>query len=236
MSQPIIEKIMVGKPKSYGQKEAKQPMDREWTSAIVKETVQGKVWAGKTNIHGDGQADLKHHGGPEKAIFVYPISHYDYWQKKLQKNDFTIGAFGENLAVKHITEADLCIGDIFHIGEAIVQVSQPRQPCWKPARRWKVKDLALQIQQQGMTGWYFRVLKEGEIQAGDYLRLRERPFSEWTVARCNDIMHNQKHDLELAARLAACELLAPNWRNTLSKRAQVGDKLDIRNRVIGPNE
>ncbi len=80
-------------------------------------------------------------------------------------------------------------------GQAITQVSQPRQPCWKPARRWKIKDLAIQIQQQGMTGWYFRVLKEGDIQAGDYLQLQERPFPEWTVAKCNDIMHNQKNKI-----------------------------------------
>ncbi|MBS4207295.1 MOSC domain-containing protein [Bacillus sp. FJAT-50079] len=236
MEQPFIERIMVGMPRTYGRKEAKQPMDREWTSGIVKQTVKGKIWAGKTNLQGDGQADLKHHGGPEKAIFVYPVSHYNYWQKRLQKTDFTVGAFGENLAVQHITEDDLCIGDIFHIGGAIVQVSQPRQPCWKPARRWKIKDLALQIQQQGRTGWYFRVLKEGEIQAGDQLQLQERPFPEWTVARCNDVMHNQKHDLGLAARLAACELLASNWRTVLNKRAQGEGKLDIRNRVIGPNE
>jgi MOSC domain-containing protein YiiM len=236
MSQPIIERIMVGKPQTFGQKEAKRPMDREWTSGIVKQPVHGKIWAGKTNLQGDGQADLKYHGGPEKAIFVYPVTHYAFWQIKLQNPDFTVGAFGENLAVQHMVEDDLCIGDIFQIGGAIVQVSQPRQPCWKPARRWKIKDLALQIQQEGRTGWYFRVLKEGEIQAGDALQLRERPLQEWTVARCNDVMHNQKHDLELAARLASCELLAPNWRNTLGKRAQGEGKLDIRKRVIGPNE
>ena len=146
-----------------------------------------------------------------------------------------IGAFGENFAVRNQTESDVCIGDVFQIGEVKVQVSQPRQPCWKPARRWKVKDLGLQLQQQGMTGWYLRVLKEGEIQAGDALQLIERPFPQWTVATCNDVMHNQKHDLELSARLASCELLAPNWRDTLSKRIK-GEEKGIRNRVIGPNE
>ncbi|MEK5037080.1 MOSC domain-containing protein [Sporosarcina sp. FSL K6-3457] len=236
MNQPVIDKIMVGKPQTLGNKDAKHPMDREWTTGIVKYPVQGKIWMGKTNLKGDGQADLKNHGGLEKAIFVYTVSHYDYWQKKLQNPDFSAGAFGENLAVKNIAEDDLCIGDIFRIGDAIVQVSQPRQPCWRPARRLRIKDLALQIQEEGLTGWYFRVLKEGEIQAGDFLQLQERPFPEWTVANCNDIMHNKKHDLELAARLAACELLAPNWRNTLSKRAEGNGKLDIRNRVIGPNE
>lgn len=235
MSQPFIDRIMVGKPQTYGQKEAKHPMDRAWRSGIEKHTVEGKVWAGKTNLHGDGQGDLKRHGGIEKAIFVYPVAHYPVWQEKLQRTDFTIGAFGENLAVQNFMEADLCIGDTFQIGEAILQVSQPRRPCWRPARRWRIKTLAIQIQEEGMTGWYFRVLKEGEIQAGDYFQLKKRPYPEWTIAKCNDVMYNQKQDLKLAAKLAACELLAPSWRDTLYKRAQ-GKKKSDHNRIIGPNE
>lgn len=222
-------------PQVYGQKEARNPMDREWETGIVKRPVGGKIWAGKTNLQGDGQGDRKNHGGPEKAIFVYPITHFPYWQKKLNKTDFTIGAFGENLAVRHITEADLCIGDIFQIGESTVQVSQPRRPCWRPARRWRIKDLAIQIQREGLTGWYFRVLEEGGIQVGDYLKLQERPYPEWTVMKCNDVMYNKKRDLDLAAKLAACESLAPSWRDSLSKRAK-GKKSDSRKRVIGPNE
>ncbi len=220
MSEAVIKQVMIGKPKTYGDKDAKNPMDREWTTGIVKQTIQGKIWAGQTNLEGDGQGDRKNHGGVEKAIFVYPIAHYTRWQEKLDRADFTIGAFGENLAVQHMTETDLCIGDTFQIGEATVQVSQPRRPCWRPARRWKIKDLAIQIQREGMTGWYFRVLKEGYIQAGDNLQLQERPFPEWTVAKSNDVMYNQKQNLELTTELAACELLAPSWRNTLSKRAQ----------------
>ncbi|TRM10892.1 MOSC domain-containing protein [Lentibacillus cibarius] len=235
MSAPIIEQIMVGKPKTYGDKDAKNPMDREWTTGIVKHTVQGRIWAGETNLEGDGQGDRKNHGGVEKAIFVYPISHYAFWQEKLGRTDFTIGAFGENLAVQHMTEADVCIGDTFQIGDATVQVSQPRRPCWRPARRWRIKDLAIQIQREERTGWYFRVLKEGYIQAGDTLQLQERPYPEWTVATCNDVMYNQKRDRELSAKLAAVELLAPSWRNTLSKRAQ-GKTSSDKKRVIGPNE
>lgn len=222
-------------PQTFGEKDAKNPMDREWETGIVKRPFEGKIWAGKTNLQGDGQGDRKNHGGPEKAIFVYPAAHYAYWQKKLGRTDFTVGAFGENLSVRNIKEADLCIGDIFQIGAATVQVSQPRRPCWRPARRWRIKDLAIQIQQEGLTGWYFRVLEEGEIQAGDYLELQERPYPEWSVKKCNDVMYHEKQDLELAAELAACELLAPSWRESLSKRAQ-GKKSDSRKRVIGPNE
>lgn len=235
MTQPVIDQIRVGKPQTLGRKDAQHPMDREWTTGIVKHAVKGRIWAGKTNLQGDGQGDRKNHGGEEKAIFAYPVFHYVYWQKKLQRKDFTIGAFGENLAVSHMIEADLCIGDVFQIGDSLVQVSQPRRPCWRPARRWKIKDLSIQIQQQGLTGWYFRVLQEGWIQAGNILRLNERPFPQWTVARCNDVMHHRKEDLELASRLASCELLAPSWRRSLNKRVR-GEKSDIRSRVIGPNE
>lgn len=235
MSTPFIEQILIGKPQSFGQKDANRPMDREWESAIVKQPVKGAVYASKTNIQGDGQADLVNHGGTEKAIFAYPAVHYDYWQKELELKNFTIGAFGENFAIGSINEWDLSIGDIFQAGEAIIQVSQPRQPCWKPARRWKVKDLALRVQNTGKTGWYFRVLKEGNVQAGDSLILQERPYPEWTIAKCNDIMHFQKDNMELSARLAKCELLAPSWQNTLQKRVN-GEASDIRKRVIGPNE
>ena len=102
-----------------------------------------------------------------------------------------MGAFGENLAVQHLTEDEICIGDVYQVGETIVQVSQPRQPCWKPARRWKIKDLALQLQQKGMTGWYFRVLKEGAIQTGDILLLQERSFPEWTVTNATTLCINK---------------------------------------------
>lgn len=236
MHQPIIEQIMVGLPQKFGHSGAVHPMEREWESGIVKHAVSGKIWASKTKLDGDGQADLKHHGGQEKAIFVYPVDHYTFWQRVLEKPGFTIGAFGENLAVRGIMEEDVCIGDVFQIGEVFVQVSQPRQPCWKPARRWKMKDLSLKIQQEGRTGWYFRVLKEGYIQAGDTLQRLERPYPEWTISTCNDVMHNQKHDLEQSAKLAACELLAPGWRHTLRKRVQSGEIENNRNRLIGPNE
>ncbi|WP_428911570.1 MOSC domain-containing protein [Niallia sp. Krafla_26] len=235
MSLPFIEQILVGTPQTFGEKEAAHPMEREWRSGIVKRPVKGKVWVSQTNIEGDGQADLKHHGGPEKAIFAYPAVHYPFWQKTLGNPNFTIGAFGENVSIQHLTENDVCIGDIYQIGNVQVQISQPRQPCWKPARRWKLKELSLQTQQEGKTGWYFRVLKEGQIQAGDTLHLLERPFPQWSVATCNLVMHHQKYDLESAAQLAQCQLLAPSWRNTLSKRINSEGKEEVLSRVYGPN-
>lgn len=235
MKQPFVREIRVGLPKTFGIKGAANPLDRPWKSGILKEPVKGPVWLGKTNLSGDGQADLRHHGGPEKAVFAYAENHYPMWQKELQIPDFTPGAFGENFVMRGQTEANVCIGDTYQIGEAIIQVTQPRQPCWKPARRWRIKDLAVRIQQTGRTGWYFRVLEEGYVEKGQPLDLLERPYPQWTIAVCNDIMHRRKRDRQVAEALAACPLLSSNWKRTLSKRAATGENPDERKRLIGPN-
>ncbi|MBP1930191.1 MOSC domain-containing protein YiiM [Ammoniphilus resinae] len=238
MTNPIVLSIQVGKPKSLGTSdEATSPMDRMWTSAIIKEKVEGPIWLGETNLEGDEQADLEHHGGPEKAVLAYASAHYPFWQGQLGLPDIPFGGFGENLTVAGLTEADVCIGDTYEMGEVIVQVSQPRRPCWKLARRWKIKDLTLRVQNTGCTGWYLRVLKTGYIKDGDTLKLIERPYPEWTVERCNQLIHgNHKTKLEEVKELANCTLLSQSWRDTLFEIIAKGEKPDTQNRVIGPNE
>ncbi|WP_078410687.1 MOSC domain-containing protein [Priestia abyssalis] len=185
MSKGIVEKILIGKSKTMGEKNANNPMDREWTSGIFKEPVKGPVWLSKTNLTGDGQADLQHHGGLENAVFVYPIEHYSKWLTELKLADLTIGAMGENFALSGQLEEDVCIGDIYKMGEA--------------------------------------------------LTLSERPYPQWTIARCNEIMHIMKKDLKAAAELASCKLLAENWKKTLHTRVEKGENPDINKRVYGPN-
>lgn len=116
----MVEKMLIGKPKTIGEKNVNNPMDREWTSGIFKEPIKGPVWLSKTNLTGDGQADLQHHGGLEKAVFVYSIEHYSKWQKELKMDTLTIGAMGENFALSGQLEEDVCIGDIYKIGGAVV--------------------------------------------------------------------------------------------------------------------
>ncbi|OYD06452.1 MOSC domain-containing protein [Paludifilum halophilum] len=236
MSSPFLLQIHVGMPRSVGVEHAVHPMERPWRSGIFKQPVQGPVRLGKTGLDGDGQADLKHHGGPEKAVLVYADAHYPLWRRELGFSDFDGGAFGENFIVSGMTEKDVCVGDVYRIGEAVVQVSQPRLPCWKPARRWRVKDLALQMQNTGRTGWYLRVIEEGMVEPGDAIQRLDRPYPQWTIARCNDILHHQENDRRAAADLAACHLLAENWVKALSKRAATGENGDSKPRVIGPNE
>ncbi|WP_449538547.1 MOSC domain-containing protein [Ferdinandcohnia sp. Marseille-Q9671] len=233
--QPYIEKLFIGKPKTVGNPNATKLMDKEWTSGIFKEPVQHPVWLSKVQLEGDGQADLKNHGGPEKAVLAYTAGHYQKWQSELGNDQIEPGAMGENFSVVGLDETNVCIGDIYEIGEATVQVSQPRQPCWKPARRFKILDFALRIQKCGRTGWYFRVLQEGSVEEDVQVTLIKRPYPEWTIARCNEIMHERKNDLEAAGQLAACEYLASSWKETLTKRLD-GESKSIENRVYGPNK
>ncbi|MFL6560022.1 MAG: MOSC domain-containing protein, partial [Bacillus sp. (in: firmicutes)] len=211
------------------------PMEREWTSAIFKEPVQGPIWVEKTGLTGDGQWDTEHHGGPEKAVFAYPFENYLYWQKELELSEITSGGMGENFVMEQLTEEMISIGDTFQIGDAVVQVSQPRQPCWKPARRYKVKTLALLLQNTGRTGWYFRVLKEGFVEKGQAFTLVERPCPQWTIQKCNHVIHAKQQNFEEVHQLSQCELLAPGMRDTLAKRAKMMETPDIRSRVFGPN-
>ena len=222
-------------PRTIGRPDARDQMDQAWTTGFFKVPVAGSVWLGPHNLDGDGQADLQHHGGPDKAVNVYPSEHYSYWQEQLALTDLPPGAFGENFTVGGILEADTCIGDVFEIGEVLVQVSQPRQPCWKLARRWRAKDLALRVQETGRTGWYFRVLREGPVQSGAQLILVERPCPEWTVAAANDVMHHRMHNTEAARALEACQSLSIRWRKTLAKRVMTGTVGSSTARLYGPN-
>jgi len=216
----LLKKLYAGLPKIVGEKQADNPMDQEWTSAIFKQPVQGSIWISKTGLTGDGQADLENHGGLEKAVFGYSVENYTYWQKELETSHLTYGGMGENFLMEHVTESSIAIGDTFQIGDAVVQVSQPRQPCWKPARRFRIKTLALLIQNTGRTGWYFRVLKEGAAEAGQTFTLIDRPYSQWTIERCNEILYAKEPDISKMRELAACDLLAPKLKEKLEKRIE----------------
>ena len=197
---PQLNSLQVGRPQQLPAIEGHVLASQPWTTAFYKQTVSSTISVHKLGLEGDGQADLVNHGGPDKAICVYSFDHYPYWQKVLSDEQLAPGAFGENFTVADIAESDVCIGDTWRVGdEVIVQVSQPRQPCWKLARRWQRKiTRAYEVQENGKTGWYFRVLKLGTVEAGMPLTLVERPHPDWTIARANKVMHHDKHDAGLA--------------------------------------
>ncbi len=229
---PRILSQRVGLPRVLGTAGATAPLERPWTSAIFKEPIAGPVWLTRTGLTGDGQADLTVHGGLEKAVLAYAASHYAFWRQRLEREDVGPGAFGENWALSGGAEEHTCIGDVLRVGGARVQVSQPRQPCWKPARRWARRDLALLIQETGRTGWYFRVLEEGPVREGDALELLERPFPAFTITFANHAMHG--HAPDTAAALSECPALSPGWRESLRRRAH-GTRGDDRPRLVGPD-
>jgi MOSC domain-containing protein YiiM len=233
--EPYVHKIFIGKVKQLGDNNATGAMNKQWETGMFKKEHEGEIWLGKNGFTGDEVADKKNHGGVEKAVFAYPIKHYTYWKEELELNSIDMGAMGENFAVLEMDEFTVYIGDTFKMGDAIIQVSQPRQPCWKPARRFGIIDLALQIQNSGFTGWYFRVLQEGAVTPGTDLELIDRPYPQWSIAACNEVMHVYKEDLRMTEELASCTLLASSWRKRLNKRLY-GRESGIEKRVYGPNK
>ncbi len=228
----LLQSIQIGLPRSEQSNDDADPDQRTWRTGIFKSPVRGPIWLSRTNLAGDGQADLVHHGGLDKAVCVYSADHWSYWQTVLPPHQLRGGAFGENFTVEQLTEADICIGDVFEIGTALVQVSQPRQPCWKLARRWHIKDLAVQVERTGFTGWYFRVLQEGRVEAYQSLQLRDRPCPEWTVAAANRIMHHDRNDRAAADYLSQCRLLSASWQQTLRQRVLKKTEPDPQRRLF----
>lgn len=203
--------LNVGKPKGYTHE------GRDWESGIFKQAVVGSLFLSRFNFEGDGQADLENHGGPDKAVCVYCAEHYPYWEKELGRT-LDHSAFGENLTVQGLTEDKVCIGDTFRIGEAVVQISQPRQPCHKLAKKYDVAGLPAMVQQTGYTGYYFRVLEEGSLQSGDPIILLERSKLGVSVSSANRVMHGDKQNKEGLRRLLDVPELSESWRSTFQKR------------------
>jgi MOSC domain-containing protein YiiM len=215
---PVILSIQVGMPQAYGAEGAADEMDRAWETSFVKQPVSGPRWLGRENLDGNQQADTKNHGGPDKAALCYSVAHYPRWRAELPGFDPPHGGFGENFTIAGQSEETVCLGDTYAIGDVRVQVSQPRGPCWKIERRWRMPGLTARVRETGRTGWYFRVLTEGMVEAGMALALVERPCPEWSIARVNAAINNRA-DRESAAALAANAYLAPVVRRVMAKRA-----------------
>ena len=214
--------LNIGVPRTLGDANAVDPMRKEWTSGILKESVVGPLFLGRFNLKGDQQADQENHGGPDKAVNAYPAEHYSHWQATLGIANMPYGAFGENFTTSGLLEENVFIGDVFQVGDALVQISQPRRPCWKLARRWQVKDLAAQVQKAGFTGWYFRVLREGMVEAGMSFSRVEQGDTQWSVTEANAVMFHRKNDLAAASSLASHPALSQSWRDALLQRVERG--------------
>ena len=191
----------------------------EVQSGIFKLPVEGAVRLGETGLQGDGQADVEHHGGPDKAVCVYAVEHLPYWRERLG-SELEPGAFGENFSTEGLVEAEVRIGDVYRVGTAVAQVSQPRVPCFKLAARHGEGELALWVKETGFTGFYLRCLEPGEVRAGDGISLLERSGRGPTVAEANGVMHGAGRDVVSIERLRATPELSAEWKRMLGSRLQ----------------
>ncbi|MGE3705827.1 MAG: MOSC domain-containing protein [Vicinamibacterales bacterium] len=213
IGEPVLRGVFVGRPESRGQAGSGAWHDEPWTTGIFKQAAAEPVTVTSTGLAGDGQADLVHHGGPDKALCAYSADHYPEWRRRLGLADFAFGAFGENVTIDGLVESAVCIGDTWAMGGVMLQVSQPRQPCWKLARRWRLTTLTREVVDSGWTGWYFRVLRGGVLTTGLPLSLLERPHPGWTIDAANRVMHGGTGDRRA---LGAVPELSESWRRALS--------------------
>ena len=197
---------------------------RSIKTAFVKLPVDGPLRLGELGFPGDEHV-YEDHGGPEMAALVYPFEHYSYW-REFGLDLPEAGAFGENLTVTGLVETDVHLGDVFEVGTSLVQVTQPRAPCYKIAARYGDRDLSVTAQNEGLIGYLLRVLAEGDVCAGDPMRLVHRDSHGVTVAEAGRVANVDRNDLRAAARVLAVDALGSSTRRRLTarmaSRAEVG--------------
>ena len=172
------------------------------------------------NLDGDRQADLSVHGGPSKAVYVYPSEHYDYWKHELSEMELPWGMFGENFTTVGLFESKLNIGDKFRVGSAIVMVTEPRMPCYKLGIKFGRSDIVKRFLASERTGFYFAVLQEGEVGVGDAIELIDRSRDSLRVSDVTALYTHEKHNIGLLRRAIEVEALPESWKNYFQHRLQ----------------
>jgi MOSC domain-containing protein YiiM len=188
------------------------------STGIFKEPVEGRVRLKTLNLDGDRQADLSVHGGPQKAVYLYPSEHYEFWKQELPDMNLPWGMFGENLTTTGLFETEVHSGDKFRIGTAELMVTQPRMPCYKLGIRFGRADIIKRFLVSERTGFYFSVLKEGEVGVGDEVELLERNASGVRVVDVTRLYSSERDNVELMRRAIATEALPDSWREYFLKR------------------
>ncbi len=191
------------------------------SSAIAKTALSGRCRLSADGLVGDAQADRRVHGGAGKALHHYPAEHYAQLAAAFPDAQHLVpGGLGENISTHGLTEEDVCIGDIFSIGSARIQVSQPRTPCWKIDNRTACEGVAALIAEHGLAGWYYRVIEAGEIGAGDWLECIERPGDAVSLAEFGRVIRTTQPSREALSRLAYADGLEPQWAGKLMQRIE----------------
>jgi MOSC domain-containing protein YiiM len=187
-------------------------------TSIWKSPRPGRLQVSALNIAGDEQSDLASHGGTYKAVYCYPSEHYEYWRQELPEADLSWGVFGENLTMEGLLETDVRIGDRLEIGSAEFLVTQPRQPCFKLGIRFGRDDMVTRFVASGRSGFYVRVVREGDIASGDAIRLVERAAGSITVSEIFTLHFDDNGPHERLRHAAAAPGLSPSWKDHFLRR------------------
>lgn len=189
-------------------------------TGIYKEAVEGRVAVRRLNIEGDRQADLTVHGGVDKAVYAYPTEHYAFWREQFPEMELPWGMFGENLSIEGLFEDTVHIGDHFQVGSAKLMVTQPRLPCYKLGIKFGRDDILKRFLVSGMTGFYFSVLEEGAVAAGDTISLLQSDEHQVQVADIVRLYREDKYNLDLIRRAVDVEALPEEWREYFQERLE----------------
>jgi ferredoxin-NADP reductase/MOSC domain-containing protein YiiM len=201
------------------------PRDIVWKGRIVrtaiwKDPIQGRCWVSRLNLDGDGQADLGGHGGEQRAVFVYQIESYRHWAEQLKRTDFVHGQFGENFTIEGLPDDAVCIGDRFQVGSALFEVTQPRVTCYRVGIRTNEPRMPALLTSSGRPGFYFRVLQEGEVGAGDEIVKVGETTERMTIAEINALLYSPNHPRDRLQRALRIEALSPGWRGSFEALLQ----------------
>ena len=189
-------------------------------TGIFKAPVAGPLMLRILNLDGDQQADLSVHGGVHKAVYAYPSEHYDFWRNELPDMNLPFGMFGENFTTEGLLEDSVNIGDRFRVGKAELMVTQPRMPCYKLGLKFGRADMVKRFLVSRRTGFYFAVVQEGEVEAGDELELLDRDRNGLTVADVTRLYAFEKDDLKTLRRALETEALPASWRDYFRQRTE----------------
>lgn len=201
------------------------PHDIEWHGRVVhtgiwKTPVRGRCRVGRRNLDGDGQGDLAGHGGEQRAVFVYQIESYRYWQQELKRNDFVYGQFGENFTIEGLTDDRVCIGDRYRIGDALFEVTQPRVTCYRVGIRLNEPRMPALLTSSGRPGFYLRVLREGEVGADDEIAKAGEADERMSVAEISALLYSPNHPRDQLERALKIKALSPGWRSSFEALLQ----------------
>jgi MOSC domain-containing protein YiiM len=205
------------------------PREIEWQGKLVrtgiwKFPVSDRVFARRLNLDGDGQGDLEGHGGEHRAVMVYPLDAYRYWEKVLGRNDFKYGRFGENFTVEGLLDDEVCIGDRYCIGGAVFEVTQPRVTCYRLGIRMSNPQMPALLVSHRRPGFYFRVITEGEVGAGDEIQKVADGPGRITVAEIDSLLYLPNHDPKRIAIAVGIPALSRGWKSSLDELLKADER------------